>query len=406
MKQRIFKTVTLIIFFNLSSIFIKAQTFNCNGNFSESLNSVTDYQSITTESLVEDWVNEHQNETRITYYIPVVVRVLYHTPAENISDADIYSQLAVLNQDFARTNPDASNTPSAFFSAASSVNIQFCLADRDTNGNPTTGITRDYTDTTVFLDTWLGNNQYYQASHGGVPPWDPIHYLNIYVIHRSYFSGTASNGANGNHGNVWGGVAIQYSDFNTTRTLTHEIGHYFGLSHIFGGTSGTDSCGDDYVSDTPPQGYHYNCPTYPTYSCGTNNMFMNYMDYTSTSCKNMFTHGQATRMEGILNTVRFPLLSSNACSTAGISNDFMNENIFIISPNPFPEDFQINISGAKTDAVVSVYNLLGQQIFSSPVKQQNNSIHQTISLCNYSAGVYIVSIKVNGENFIRKVVKE
>ncbi len=83
-----------------------------------------------------------------------------------------------------------------------------------------------------------------------------------------------------------------------------------------------------------------------------------------------------------------------------------NRNSINISPNPLTEDFQLSVTGAESDAVISIYNIVGQQQFHSTLKPQNSFINQTISLRNYSAGVYIVSVTVNGENFMRKVVKQ
>ena len=82
--------------------------------------------------------------------IPVVVYVVYNNSAQNISDAQIISQIQVLNEDFRRMNADQANTPSAFANLAGNANIEFKLARRDPNGNTTNGITRTSTSTETF----------------------------------------------------------------------------------------------------------------------------------------------------------------------------------------------------------------------------------------------------------------
>ncbi|MBL4577980.1 MAG: hypothetical protein JKX74_05870, partial [Flavobacteriales bacterium] len=91
-----------------------------------------------------------QNQSQAVKTIPVVVHIVYNLSSQNISDAQVQSQLAVLNADFRRTNSDASNTPNYFANIAADIQIEFCLAVRDPSGNPTTGITRTQTSSSSF----------------------------------------------------------------------------------------------------------------------------------------------------------------------------------------------------------------------------------------------------------------
>ena len=103
------------------------------------------------EDQTRQWISTNSHlKSMAVKTIPVVVHVVYYNSTQNISDAQIQSQIAVLNQDFRRLNADASNTPSAFSSVAADVQIEFCLAFRDPNGNTTTGITRTQTSSTSF----------------------------------------------------------------------------------------------------------------------------------------------------------------------------------------------------------------------------------------------------------------
>lgn len=102
-------------------------------------------------------------------------------------------------------------------------------------------------------------------------------------------------------------------------------------------------------------------------------------------------------------------LDGSTCDSLNLSiknEKVKSKNSISIIPNPFREDFQLSVTGANSDAEISIYNIIGQEEFYSKLKPQNNFINQIISLRNYSAGVYIVSVTVNGENFIRKIIKQ
>jgi Pregnancy-associated plasma protein-A/Secretion system C-terminal sorting domain/Fibronectin type III domain/Bacterial pre-peptidase C-terminal domain len=255
--------------------------------------------------------------------IPVVVHVVYNNATENISDAQIQSQINVLNADFRKLNSDASLVPSAFSSLAADPEIQFCLAQRTPTGAATTGIVRVSSTVTAF---GLTDNMKFSSS-GGSDVWNSSKYLNIWVcdiggstLGFAYLPGTAPTGADG--------VVIDYRYFGTTsnvaapfnkgRTATHEVGHYLNLNHIWGGNSA--SCTDsDNVSDTPNQAdENYGCPSFPQVSCsnGPNgDMFMNYMDYVNDACMFMFSTGQKNRMQALFAAggFRAGLATSDGC---------------------------------------------------------------------------------------------
>jgi hypothetical protein len=247
--------------------------------------------------------------------IPVVVHVVYNTVDQNLSDAQIQSQIDVLNEDFSRQNTDAVNTPAYFQSFAANTNIQFVLAKRDPNGNPTNGITRTFTSTTAF--TTNGYVKY--TSYGGINPWDNAQYLNIWVCNLSSMAGYSTvPGASAQTDGVvidyqcFGRIGTLMSSTQKGRTAVHEIGHWLGLAHLWG-PSGT--CGDDGVTDTPTQETaNYGLPVYPHVSaCSPNqygDMFMSYMDYSNDAAMNMFSVGQSERMNGFLYGYRASLLTS------------------------------------------------------------------------------------------------
>jgi len=218
--------------------------------------------------------------------IPVYVHVVYSNSNENISDAQVASQIAVLNDDFRRNNNDANNTPSEFASVAADTEINFTLANTFRYANSRT--------------SWGTNN----AVKAEYPPVTPETHMNIWVAN---IGGGILGYAQFPGGNLaTDGIVVSPQYFGTTgyvaapfdggRTTTHEVGHYLNLRHIWG----DGRCNrDDFVADTPSSDRpNYGCPTSAVH-CRSNDQFMNYMDYTDDSCMNMFSLGQKERMRAL-----------------------------------------------------------------------------------------------------------
>ena len=266
--------------------------------------------------------------------ITVVFHVVYNNAQQNITDAQILSQLQILNEDFNQLNADTINIPGPFKQAAGNPGIYFCMASLDPDGNPTTGITRTATNRTSFRFT---ENQMKFTTQGGHNIWKPELYLNIWVCNLAdnvlgyaQFPGGPAN---------TDGIVLRYSSlgkfpfntfpgpYNQGRTATHEIGHWLGLRHIWG--ENEDDCTDsDQIADTPNQaGKSSGCPKFPKISCnnGPNgDMFMNFMDYTNDNCMHLFTRNQSEKMNAVLQTSRNSLLASNMCSDK-LNADFRAE---------------------------------------------------------------------------------
>ena len=178
--------------------------------------------------------------------IPVVVHVLHKTAAQNISDAQIDSQITVLNEDFRKKNADVSTVPTVFQPLVADVRIEFELATTDPDGNATNGITRTKTPKGTFS---AATDDAKSAATGGADPWPSDEYLNVWVCPK--IVSTAGNSLLGYAQFPGGpsetdGVVILHSAFGTTgtaaapfdrgRTTTHEIGHWLNLA-IFGATT-------------------------------------------------------------------------------------------------------------------------------------------------------------------------
>jgi hypothetical protein len=238
--------------------------------------------------------------------IPVVVHVVHRAAEENISDAQIKSQIAVLNRDFRARNPDKSKVPPVWKSLVIDANIEFALAKKDPRGKQTSGITR----TATTAEGFGPDNAVKSRRTGGVNAWPADRYLNMWVCnltdgllgYAQFPGGPARTD----------GVVILYSafgsqgtvrpPFNRGRTATHEVGHFLGLRHIWGDRN--DCSGNDFVTDTPPaRQANTGKPRFPHVTCNngpSGDMFMNYMDYVDDTAMFMFTSGQVARMNATL----------------------------------------------------------------------------------------------------------
>ncbi len=262
-----------------------------------------------------------------TITIPVVVHVVYNNATENISAAQVQSQIDILNEDFRRLNADAVNTPSVFQGVAADVEIEFCLATVDPQGNPTDGITRTPTSVTAFGT----NDEVKFNSSGGKDAWPASDYMNFWVCdisggilgYAQFPGGPASTDGVVVDYQYFGDIGTATAPFDKGRTGTHEVGHYLNLRHIWG----DGNCNaDDFVSDTPRAGGpNYtgspcNFPGSDSCNGGTGDlpdMFQNYMDYSDDGCMNLFTQGQTARMRALFEPggARASLLNSTACGT-------------------------------------------------------------------------------------------
>ncbi len=281
---------------------------------------------------------EQQNNTGVRVF-PVVVHVVYSNEEENVSDAQILSQINVLNEDFRKMI----GTPSeSQHQLAVDTRIEFRLADTDPNGDPTNGITRTETTHGLFHDSEVK-----YASSGGIDSWDPTKYLNIWVC--NYAQGgngqfpTSSRSADAGPLESYG-VIVNYTNFGDNvgtsihpywkygNIATHEVGHYLGLFHPFhpqvidnGNSCHNEECNinNDLCCDTPPTtSKTIACTNLIT--CGSSTpQLENFMDYTCDEVRDMFTNDQRLRMlsfiinDDVLKTV------PNSLGFQNVSKDFI-----------------------------------------------------------------------------------
>lgn len=267
--------------------------------------------------------------------IPVVVHVIHNGEAlgtaRNISQAQVLSQIETLNEDFRRragTNGFNNDTRGA------DIEIEFCLAQLNPQGlrMAEPGIDR----VNGNRANWSRND--IEGSLKPTTSWDPNKYFNIWVLdfsaqddnllgYAQFPSSSNLSGIPGGGGAAsTDGVVITYTSFgnaqkgsfpvmkapyNLGRTLTHEVGHWLGLRHIWGDAA----CGDDFCADTPTQASESRGCQKGRISCGGANMVENYMDYSDDACFNIFTKDQKTRMRTVMEVSprRASLLTSNVC---------------------------------------------------------------------------------------------
>ena len=264
--------------------------------------------------------------TQGTIYIPVVFHIVMKNP-DLVTDAQVLAQLDTLNRDYSGKNGDSVKIPSYFKPLFGKSSIQFCLAKRTPDGDPTTGIVRVSTSASSFgIDDAVK-----QTSTGGDDSWNTDKYFNVWICYLSNsilgYGSFPDDGFPNQQGVVIDYRSIPggtYTNYNTGKTLTHETGHYFNLYHIWGDDNG-DCTGTDYVADTPNQADATSgCPNgIKLDSCtssGDGVMYQNYLDYSNDACLVMFTQGQVARMESALSTYRSALFSSNGCTPVVLNN--------------------------------------------------------------------------------------
>ena len=363
-----------------------------------------------------------QNETKAeapVIRIPVVVHVVYNTAAQNISDAQIKSQIAALNRDFRKQNSDTVNTPDRFKTFAADVAIEFVLATADPMGRATNGIVRKQTS----VRGWQMDDKIKSSKWGGADGWNPNSYLNIWVCNLSQALGYSS--LPGSEAAL-DGVVINPTAFGTIgtnapynmgRTAVHEVGHWLGLKHIWCDAA----CGDDNVGDTPKQGsYTTGTPTRFRSSCSNaplGDMYMNYMDFTDDKVMNLFTHGQKDRMRALFNTggPRHSLLASKGASEPWLEEAVVSEPVATVPeetvvekkttlniyPNPAVSNVTVNVDAEWIGKELQLMNMTGTVV----QRIRISSATQKINVNGLSSGIYFLQGQHAQSRISHKLVK-
>ena len=371
--------------------------------------------------------NELELRTTAIITIPVVVHVLVAN-AQLVTDAVVQKQLDTLNWYYGgQSNNDSLRVYEPFRTSFGRTQIRFCLAKRDPNGQPTSGITRKNNATTYNRFS----NDMKNSQTGGQTAWDTRSYLNMWVVQYNdgtlggaYLPGAFQPGDN-NIGYVvdyrafGSGATYLYPEYNGGKTAVHEIGHYLNLLHPWGNLNDNANCNQsDFIADTPPTaGPTFGCPGFPALdNCApptTGKMSQNHMDYVDDACMVLFTKNQATRMELALNTLpdRVTLITSDKCVVPIVPNRDASPTS-LISPDSIQCDpanirpiVQLNNFGLDTIKSLTLnYTLNGGSIntinYTGSIPfLQNVPINLTSANLNIGINIYKVYIsRVNGLN--------
>lgn len=275
------------------------------------------------------------------YTIPVVFHIMHRGGTENITDGQVFDQMRILNEDFNKLNADTASVTPIFRPLIGDAGITFCLATLDPNGQPTNGIQHYYSS-----QTFQG-----QSNFSKMNPWPREKYLNVWVVDKmqggvagyAYYPGSvAQQPLNPTMDGVmilndYIGSIGTANDFRS-RALTHEIGHWLNLPHVWGDNNEPgDACGDDGVEDTPEtMGWDY-CPSLAQASVCNDTIVENWQNFMEYSyCSYMFTHDQVLRMHAALES-----------DISGRSNLWSQENLIAtgvcMEPTSKPTaDFSVN----------------------------------------------------------------
>lgn len=361
---------------------------------------------------------EARDET--VYKIPVVVHIVYQDESQNVADSTIANVIEVLNQDYRRMNTDADQVRSIFADVVGDPFIEFELVD----------VERVSTNATFELDLLGGGlpDNVKQTSAGGSDARDPERFMNIWVcnIEGGALLGYAYPPAGLDNwpaeasapDPMLDGVVINHVVFRTTgthtaqglfgadqttiqvrgRTITHEVGHYLGLRHIWGdgllAIVGLPDCSvDDGVEDTPNQGLNsqFQCdPSLNTCTDAMNDqpdMFENFMDYAQEDCLNSFTNGQIAIMRSVLENERRGLIE-DIVDTEDISPALAAMSIY---PNPVSEQLQVQISAEDYSTVnAALFDTNGRLLFTQVIAA--NGTPQSVPVHHLAAGVYWLKV--------------
>lgn len=387
------------------------------------LSRLADFQQQYSSRAEVPYSGGNPSDASAVVYIPVVFHIVHNGDAigtgENITDAQILSQIDALNRDFNAQDPDAVNIPAAFQSLQANCNIIFCLAKFDPDGNPTTGIIRhQLSNATWDTETDIDNNLKPSTI------WDRNRYLNIWSIRMGgslstngvlayssfpFFGNANADGVVARF-NTIGTTGSLMPGYNRGKTITHEVGHWLGLLHTWGTGAG---CGDqgDFVADTPDQDdANFSCPNFPLVSCPSaapnGDMFMNYMDYTSDACRNMFSKGQLSNMLSVINGFRTSL--KNAATQCYYNLDVAAKKLLLptdtICSLSFQPSFMLKNEGITTVSSVTVYYEIdnnGVQLFtwngSLAMQEETNVFLPVITLPEGNYMLYITIANPNGQ---------
>jgi len=381
--------IAIICFF---TIFANAQhEFNCYTQ----VNSHQIEKSKTLEDQLEEYISSIQiDPSSLLIEIPVVVHVVYNideAELQDIPDAQILEQIAILNRDFRALNDDKDSVPDIFSNLVTDMQIEFCLKE----------ITR--TSTTEYSFSYWSDGIKSDYT-GGKSPWNTDRYLNIWICNLSGgmlgYAQFPELGADSTDGVVIDYMVVgedtttwNLMDQYAGRVLHHEVGHWLNLRHIWGDAYSCEAT--DFVDDTPPQKFLYRKCIEDTTTCGSRDLVMNYMDYVPTWCMRCFTQGQKLRAWASMALFRNEIFHNSCDDLIAISK--IEELEIKIYSNSVSRHLDIEIPEPRNSVIVIIDNF-GRTIYTERVSDSKVRVY----LHNISNGVYHVVLKSPTGKILRK----
>lgn len=352
----------------------------------------------------------------------------------------VNSQLAAINEDFGAYNRDTANIPTDFKPLMGKANITFALAKRDTLGKAKLGII--YAKKPATFNGFSAQDNSVKATlYGGDDAWDYTKYLNVWVTNitstqdagqvlgYAYNADYAMNVVRTTPYHA--GVVVHYLAFGRRtnigqrffssraergRTMTHELGHFFNIWHIWGTSApvtSTNCNDDDGIDDTPVQaGGNQSCPSGIKPNCANSpfvggEMYMNFMDYSTDDCTRMFSAGQVARMRGQISLAgtqyylaQHPELTQWPTDVSPVEYN----NKVEVGPNPTNGNFNIYLY-EKYDELksIKIMNAVGQVVKNITVTDQQN-VNYNINISDMPKGIYIAHIEFDLGVISKKIV--
>lgn len=438
------QALTFIIFICLTGT-LAAQQYKCGAAAillkKPELKLVIEDQPTPSQKTTQPASTDHSQR----YAIPVVFHILLtdkqiaQIGGEEGIRSRIDSQMKIINEDFNRENADSTLIPAPFKPFYGNGNIRFALARTTPAGAPTEGYQIKTVKTNGFelydnFGSGVGFTGSKYVAAGGLDAWDPTAYINIWVLYP------VENGAPSRLAGLtippsyvgarYGipleeqGITLHYGAFGKRRsvgeyyvagatlgrTLTHELGHFFNLRHVWGDDDGAcpgqPGGEDDGIADTPPQGREtYGDPRFPLFdSCTTTGngiMFMNFMDYTNDRSKYMFTTEQVARMqrEVAADGISYSLTKQPHLLEYGTA---IKNNVFFY-PNPANEYLQLFVETIPSELEgVTIHNSFGQLMYTMNKPEKPLSYYK-LNTSNLASGMYYITFHFKDLSEVKKL---